>query len=317
MGAETDERDLGEVSEDRDDDDNGGDWDVDGFIDDLPATEVPDQDDEIGNEDDGLPETDSDAETVEEEAAGEDSAGKGKPEPAPSADDIAARLEAMEKRFKDTQRSWHEEHQARLEAEKRLAERSKTAPPDAGPDSDPETEDDSYLTPGERARLRKIDELAAAIETLTKKQEERAKVEAWEAAAAPVRDEHDDFDAVVNEHFQEAWEKDPAIQQEFQEAGGTPEAAYTIGARIRDLAEITKDPESYKARLREELLKELGQPSNGNGNGKKHPTPQGVPRKPEQRLAGRTSRGPATVPKREPTSDEALDELLTDIYTVR
>lgn len=275
----------------------------DGFIEALVSALPPDegtQTEPIGDNDDDneLPAGEEAARTPDSQdttaPAGDDDDG-----PAEQGDDIAslkAQLDNLTKRFTDTQRSYHQERQARLDLEKRLGSVAPQSP-DGQPAGDGDAEE-SYLTPREREMLADVKE----VKRMLREQQEQQAVAAWDRAADKVRGKHDDFDDAVAQ-FQSAWESDAAgIRDEFAKDGGTPEAAYRIGSRLRDTAEMLKDPQAYREKLKAEILAEAGQ--NGN-NGGGHPQ--------QHKLAGRTSRGPARTPVQDPSEDDVLDQTLREI----
>jgi hypothetical protein len=222
--------------------------------------------------------------------------------------DLEAELATLEKRFKDTQRSWHEEHQGRLDSDKRLADMQAqldalSAKKDAGEQGDGE---ESWLSQSERGLLAKIeariDKLAAAMEA----QQEREGARQWDAAEKPVKEAHDDYDDVVYSVFKPAYDKDEALQAEFREAGGTPQAAYEIGQRLKETQEMLKDPVAYREKLKNELKQEAEKGTQGGEDGEPS---AGMTERPKP-LAGVNSQSPKKGAKAPfPSAYGVLDEV--------
>lgn len=79
---------------------------------------------------------------------------------------------------------------------------------------------------------------------------------AVEMSERVLKEKHSDYEEVRNV-FAEAAKADPRLAVELVNHPFPAEFAYQQGKRLRMLQEIGDDPESYKARLREELLAEL------------------------------------------------------------
>jgi hypothetical protein len=238
------------------------------------VTEPKGQGDGNGNSDDGDASGDSsNADGNPADTAGEPVADSGDKPPAGQEEDVATRLakieaenKRLEKRFKETQADWTRKNQELIDARKKLEELQAAA--GSGKAGDKSDDDDdastSYLTPKERKLLEKQAEVIERLEKRLEDQHRQTAVKEWEQREAAFKKGKEDYDDIVDS-FQRRWENDEALKREFVEAGATPEAAYKIGKRLRDLDEMSKDPEAYKERLKQELRAELEGDSDNGG----------------------------------------------------
>ena len=184
----------------------------------------------------------------------------------PTVEELMADLERAEKRVKDNQNNWQEEHQARLALEKRLAELEAAKPSTPSDDKSDKSElDEDSFFDDPVAAIRKIreeqrklqEEQAAAMQA----EIQRLREEQWRKdmarQEAEMRAQHEDYDAVVTEFLTPQMKEDSTLQAEWQRRGGTASAAYELGRVLKERAEIRENPDAYRERLREELLKEI------------------------------------------------------------
>lgn len=73
-----------------------------------------------------------------------------------------------------------------------------------------------------------------------------------------MRERHQDYDDIVAE-FSEQARANPALIQQMMQHPSPAKFAYETGRQLRLMTEIGTDPEAYKAKLREQILAELGQ----------------------------------------------------------
>lgn len=118
---------------------------------------------------------------------------------------------------------------------------------------------------------------------------------AVEMSERVLKQQHPDYEEVRNV-FAEAAKADPRLAMELVNHPFPAEFAYQQGKRLRMLQEIGDDPESYKARLREELLAELrsqGAPAPAQPQVSRHsaPVPKSLARAPSATQPIRDQRG--------------------------
>lgn len=220
------------------------------------------ENDDLDFIDDLLPELDG-GENVESDPEPEPEPAEPGLEPEPTAsdpepEDWAARFEAEEKRRKDSQKSFQDEHQARLQLERELAELRQKAET-AEPEVDDEFDEDAFY-----------EDPAAALKMLQKQARESAAESQRQTAALRMelleekeRSKHSDYDDLVSDFLVSEMHKDPLIQAQWRKAGGTPEKAYEMAKRLRALsapADSTSETrEEMEARIRKEITEEQEQ----------------------------------------------------------
>tara|TARA_R110002074_G_scaffold151695_2_gene305510 strand:+ start:620 stop:1432 length:813 start_codon:yes stop_codon:yes gene_type:complete len=196
------------------------------------------------DDDNGLDSPDNQDSKTNETEKPENKAKEGEPELNPKWDEEKANLE---KRVNDNRASYQREHQARLDAEKRI---------EALEAKQKEDNDDDWLDDdsGDSKSNSEIESLNKTVKELQERDAERERVaasEKWELASKPFRDKHDDFDKYVDA-VADVYETNADVQAQFDSMGRTPEAAYKLGKKLEQ-QEMMKDPEKYKAYLLEEL----------------------------------------------------------------
>jgi hypothetical protein len=117
---------------------------------------------------------------------------------------------------------------------------------------------------------------------------------AVEMSERVLKQQHPDYEEVRNV-FAEAAKADPRLAMELVNHPFPAEFAYEQGKRLRMLQEIGDDPESYKARLREELMAELrsqgAAPAQPPAPRQSAPVPKSLARAPSATAQTRDPRG--------------------------
>ena len=209
--------------------------------------------DDLGlDEDEGFDSPDDqDSNAIDSDDA--DNVEKDEPEIKDQSKDWDGEKANLEKRVNDNRASYQREHQARLDAEKRIADL------EAKQKEESDDDDDWLSDDSDKQDSKELKEMREQLDTLKKRDDERERVthaDKWNTAAKPLRDEHKDFDKYVDA-VADAYDTDTDIQAKFKEMGSTPEAAYKLGKQLEQ-QEMMKDPEKYKAYLIEEFKKEQG-----------------------------------------------------------
>ncbi len=240
-------------------------------------------------------------ETEEAPESTEAKAEEGEKEAEPDPTD--ERLSNLEKRFKDTQRSWHTEHEAKLKLEKELQELREAS-------AEKPADFSQIFGDPDDPMVQAFGQLSSTVEGLKEsfhEQQAQAKQQAalreWEKAEAPLKGEHDDYDTVVSEIFSDAFEKDERVKQEFLEKGGTPQAAYEIGQRLQSVRELEQDPSGFIEKLRQQVREEMtsGQEVDTRAPGE----PEVTKSQKGKTLASMNSQ--TSTPKRSSTPNDPLD----------
>lgn len=188
-------------------------------------------------------------------------------EPPPKPEDELAKVKAerdtLEKRFKDTQAELTRKAQALAELEK-----AREAKPKRIADDDDWFDDDDKGKPKPEAEL--TAEIKAMREEVAEMRRQR-NLDRWDTEEAKFKAGKPDYEKVVYEVLEPAMKDDTALREEFVKAGGTPEAAYRLGAQLRERQEFLKDPEAYKKRVAEEALTAAAKTKPGGNGGAKKP----------------------------------------------
>lgn len=117
-----------------------------------------------------------------------------------------------------------------------------------------------------------------------------------------VRSQNKDFDEVVAE-FVAAAQRDAGLHRAVLNHPNPAAFAYQEGRKIRFLKEVGSDPDAYKARLREELMAEMGQ-------GQGQPVQAQPAIAPPKSLAGTTSAQPRNSRGQFAPGSASLDDIL-------
>jgi len=191
--------------------------------------------------------------------------------------DWETRLATEEKRRKDSQAAYNTEHQKRLELEQRLAElESKANQPEKA--TAPTEEDllDKYQDMFSEDPQEAIAMLARGLkeqQDLNRRELEQKLAQAQQDAynaelirqENAMRDQHEDYDAIVTEYLAPKMQEDPALAQQWRNNGGTASAAYNLGKTLKERDDYLSDPDSFRNKLKEELMAEIngGKPQVG------------------------------------------------------
>jgi hypothetical protein len=109
---------------------------------------------------------------------------------------------------------------------------------------------------------------------------------------------------VVYEKLYPAMEKDPSLKEKFQQAGGTPKAAYELGKKISEREEVIQDPEAFKEKIRKEILEEM------KGGQKEKPRTKGLD---DMTLSGVNSKKSFTDTPEHGGDEDDLDDVLNEV----
>lgn len=171
-----------------------------------------------------------------------------------------------------------EEEEEQEEATREAEQASEQVEKPAATTAAPESKEAAGLKAGIAAERKKRQELEAKLREMEARsapaQVQRAPVNFYEnpeqyvmeavnavqmshlnALAADMREQYEDFDELVELAAKSA-ELNPQIQMRVRSAGNPAKEAYRIGKELQE-AEKLKDPEAYKASLRDELKAEL------------------------------------------------------------
>lgn len=74
------------------------------------------------------------------------------------------------------------------------------------------------------------------------------------AAEEEIREDHPDYDDIVDNYFKPAMQQDTTLQHKLRSAPNPATYAYKVGLKLKDKA----NPDDLKARLKKEILSELG-----------------------------------------------------------
>jgi len=205
-------------------------------------------------------------------------------------EELHRKMAGLEKQRSDTASDWHEQHDARVALEKKVADlESRVTAAAAQKAAASKSEDDGWddaEDADDSKASQAIGQLTQQVETLTKsladmQQEERSRraTEKWDKAEVSVRGAHDDYEAVVS-NFERAYEADPALQALFKEDPG-PETAYRMGKELMDAQLMRDDPAAYKANLRAEIERELAAKADAPDDDSDDTPPVDDPEEPE------------------------------------
>lgn len=180
-------------------------------------------------------------------------------------------IEKLNKRLHDTQAAYHEKSELLAQRERLLAERERY--------DRRETDDDDWFSDDDKRQQADIDsqlkELDGRLEESDKRVMESSQEDAnaaWDRESERVRREHADFDKVVYDFigercFPEDESKvDPNVRRLYDSLKDkSPQSVYDLGRRLMEQEEIVSDPEAYRRKVRDEVMRELGQPSAPTG----------------------------------------------------
>ena len=211
--------------------------------------------------------------------------------------EVQSKLDIAEKRRKDSERTYQEEHQRLLEAEKQRLELEAKLQQfeETKRKADIEQQvkaDEGIKTLLEQAKEKWEDDPLTAMEFLAEglATQNAAKTASVEEAvnkrfeelrqADMVRQEttaratHTDYDEVVNDGFITKLQSDAKTYAAWQERGGTAEAGYQLGKELKDFEDYTKDPEAFfkqreEARTGTETTTTSSEPTSLSGIGSK------------------------------------------------
>jgi len=180
--------------------------------------------------------------------------------------------ENWEQRYKDTHKTYNEEHRLLLDAQKRITEleanytaasNAQTAPPVLDDDSSEEflkkIEEVSQDDPVEAIKLIAKNQSSLGKEFLEQemaKIQEQLRQQKLDIEQEMMRERHSDFDEVVTDYLVPQMQENPAIVQQWTNAGGTAKAAYELGVTLKKSQDILKDPEAYEKQLRQKIEEE-------------------------------------------------------------
>jgi len=187
--------------------------------------------------------------TAEQESEPEPEAEAKEPETQEQEPDIS------EKRRKDAERAYQKEHQARLELEKRLAEIELAQKQAAQNLEDEELrakmEEDPIKFIVEQNR--KIREMEATAE---QKVQQALANERFAREEAEFAEKHQDYFEVV-EAFHQDFGLDGRLRPKWDEAGGTPEAAYNLARQEMAVKQLREDPKAFEERVIAQAMERL------------------------------------------------------------
>jgi len=177
--------------------------------------------------------------------------------------------ENWEQRYKDTHKTYNEEHRQLLDAQKRINDleanytaltKAQTATPVLDDDDSEEflkkIEEVSQDDPVEAIKLVAQHHSGLSKELLEQnmvKIQEQLRQQKLDIEQEIMRERHSDFDEVVTDYLVPQMQENPAIVQQWTNAGGTARAAYELGVNLKKSQDILKDPEAYEKRLRQKI----------------------------------------------------------------
>ena len=171
--------------------------------------------------------------------------------------ELEAELAKSDKRFRDNQGSFTRSQQENAKLKQELADlkAEKAADEDNdgkdwfddNPDAEAEEKKDKNNPEVDEKTNQRIQNLEADAQ----KRAEQEAINKWEAAEAPVKEKHDDYDEIVYKTLEPELETNPALFEEFQKKGATPEVAYEMGQALY----AVRNPEEVKEKLRVEAEK--------------------------------------------------------------
>lgn len=169
-------------------------------------------------------------------------------------------------------------------ADKSDAELSADGEKDAPPASEPKTKDEKPTVPlaaleDERRKRQELEQKLSELDRKISEQKQEPRPDeledpdgaaAWDKARASERDFqtraalsqelmaelHDDYDEIEQIFVEEA-AKNPALAVQWQNHAAPAKFAYQEGRRLKFAREVGDDPESYRERLKAELVPEL------------------------------------------------------------
>jgi len=180
------------------------------------------------------------------------------------------RFSTEEKRRKDSQTAYNNEHQRRLQLEKELESLKQNATAKAEQE---QSEQEADLLDKYREKFTEDPEEAVAFVTqelrnLQKRSEDRLRQEMQRIQEEAYQREldrqeqlarktHEDYDAIVTEYLAPKMEADPSLINRWRDSGGTAEAAYELGKKLKSYEDFEKNPDAYREQIKQELLAEI------------------------------------------------------------
>lgn len=168
-----------------------------------------------------------------------------------------------EKRRKDSETAFNEEHKARLALEKKFAELEAKLTAPATEAAQPQATTQPTAEDLTKEVLEKWeDDPSEAIKFLTQKltTKQSAELESMrqelvarelDTQEAQAKQVHSDYDEVM-EFLVPKMKESPTLHSEWQQKGGTAEAAYKIGKEKMEYELYAADPEAFKRKLIED-----------------------------------------------------------------
>lgn len=174
-------------------------------------------------------------------------------------------IEKLNKRLHDTQAAYHEKSELLAQRERLLAERERY--------DRRETDDDDWFSDDDKRQQADIDSQLKELDGRLKESDARVMESsqedanaAWDRESERVRREHADFDKVVYDFigekcFPEDESKvDPNVRRLYDGLKDkSPQSVYDLGRRLMEQDEMLSDPKAYRQRVRDEVMRELGQ----------------------------------------------------------
>jgi len=177
-------------------------------------------------------------------------------------------LEKAEKRIKDNQASFHQEHQTRLGLETKLTEAQSKLDTLKSKKENLDEQAAAAFEEGDKVLFKQLKEKIDGLETQIKQKEEdiESRILQKIAKERQIKDtenfvkDHPDYYDVVNKAFKEGSPEWESQCKAWRERGGTAQAAYEIAQAIIEQQEYLKDPQGFIARKIEESKKTPASP---------------------------------------------------------
>lgn len=173
---------------------------------------------------------------------------------------LQSEVETLRKRLKDTQSAFHQKAELLKQRDELLRQRDESERHEED-DDDWFGEDDRRHRQELDSRITETDRKLADLDSQVADDAKTSNLAAWEAAEGPVRKEHSDYDEIVYDFVGEAVfseKADPEIKRQYEGLKDkSPKAVYEFGKRIKTYAEIARDPEAYRKKVRDEVYREM------------------------------------------------------------
>ena len=268
-------------------------------------TNLPEDNPDSGKED-GKGGNDADPEKIVIDPPQTEDEPKGDTHPAKEEDnplqqkihELETKLEASDKRVRDNQTSYHQEHSIRLELEKELAELKKKNDTDDGFGFLDDDEDDPDKKKGQKIDVEKIKKDVA--NEVSQQVSQSLSEQRWNEAEEKARSTHGDYDDVIDKYLLPELEGNAPLAAKFREMGGNPEAAYKLGQMIKTRQEFESDPDAY-------LERRIAEKQTKNNTPEKK-----TEEEPKKQKASGLTRNSSSVPVEKGKNKDVLDELFPD-----